>query len=72
MLGPLLFNDFSNISENTTCIIYADDTSLFTSAPHLNALIATGNKTLEKLRSRSQINGLKVNSTKPNIVFFAP
>lgn len=61
-----------NISGIANYIIYADDTYLFISAPDVNALMAAGNATPVKLRLRSEINELKITSTKSKAVVFRP
>lgn len=50
ILGPLLFNlyinDIVNVDKSITCIIYADDTSLFFTGTNVDDLKKAANETL--------------------------
>lgn len=76
ILGPLLFNlyvnDLTNIDNNTTFIIYADDTSLFFKDCDLHKLVDKANSVLKLLHIWSIRNSLIINTSKTKSVLFRP
>lgn len=74
ILGPLLFlvyiNDLPTCLNNTTCILYADDTTILTGDPSLDALTARLNKNLENIATWCNRNALQINPTKTKYLLF--
>lgn len=55
---------------NTTCILYADDTTVLTGDPNLYALTARLNQNLENIAEWCNKNTLKINPTKTKYLIF--
>ena len=76
ILGPFLFNlyinDIVTSAPAAKFIIYADDTSVFLSGHLADELIDEANSTLSALNEWSQMNMLKINTTKTKCVLFRP
>lgn len=74
VLGPLLFliyiNDLSNVSDQLSKILFADDTSLFYSHQNPITLMNVVNKELEKIAKWFKINKLSLNIKKTNFILF--
>lgn len=74
ILGPLLFliyiNDLPSCLTNTSCILYADDTTIFTQEKCLTRLINKLNKDLQNIVSWCQSNLLQLNPTKTTFMVF--
>ena len=62
VLGPLLFilciNDICNVSKVFDCILFADDTNLFSSDNDINDLCGIINVELDKLNTWFSVNKL--------------
>ena len=75
-LGLLLYilyvNDcFTNVNEeNSSVIMYADDTVLISTAENVDDAQCASQKILDKYVHWSQINGLRINVTKTKHMFF--
>ena len=67
-LGPLLFllyiNDFVNISEHLSSILFADDTTKYASEFNVNTLIRHVTQDLEKVKEWCNSNQLSLNLSK--------
>lgn len=76
ILGPLLFNlyinDIHNFSPDCSKILYADDTSIFTSGKDIDAMFSQMNSTLIKLHEWLIANKLSINVSKTHYVLFRP
>ena len=71
ILGPLLFllyiNDICNISEKLSCILFADDTNIFTTGKNLLELSYLVNSELSCINEWIQINKLSLNVLKTKL-----
>lgn len=74
ILGPLLFlvyiNDLPTCLNNTTCILYADDTTILTGDTNLDALTEKLNRDLENIVAWCIKNALQINPTKTKYLIF--
>lgn len=74
ILGPLLFiiyfNDIVNCSRLIYFIIFADDTTLFFSAPKLESLISIINSELSNVDTWFKVNKLSLNTQKTKFMLF--
>ena len=74
ILGPLLFliyiNDIIVCTQSTKFILFADDTSIFTSGRDLNSLYQLVNKQLFNISHWMQANKLILNTEKTNYMIF--
>jgi len=75
IIGPLLFiiyiNDLPNSVQYSNARMYADDTSLSTSAPSQNELFDKVNTDVAKIENWLMANKLSLNSTKTEHMFIA-
>ena len=75
ILGPLLFiiycNDLPKALKSTTCILYADDTTIFYSSDDMNTLYNKTNPELELLSQWYMANKLSLNTSKTQYVLFS-
>lgn len=76
ILGPLLFllyvNDIVNAVQTLFPILFADDTSIFTSGKDINVLAKRINIELASLVEWLQVNKLSLNISKTNYMIFRP
>ncbi len=80
VLGPLLFiiyiNDIANVSNFFKCIIYADDTTLYSTLSACNLRADNGydntfiNNEIDKISEWLKINKLSINVSKSKCMFF--
>lgn len=74
ILGPLMFliyiNDLPSSLNSSDCILYADDTTIFSSDKDLNNLLAKLNTDVAKLVSWCKNNLLKINHVKTTFMLF--
>ena len=72
LLYILYVNDcFTNVNEeNSSVIMYADDTVLMSTAENVDDAQCASQKILDKYVHWSQINGLRINVTKTKHMFF--
>ena len=74
ILGPLLFliyiNDIIVCTQSIKFILFADDTSIFTSGRDLNSLYQLVNKQLFNISHWMQANKLILNTEKTNYMIF--
>lgn len=74
VLGPFLFvlyiNEIAHIDDTATCIIYADDTSLFFSGSSGADLSIRANQTLGLINEWAKNNYLKLNINKTKAIMF--
>ena len=70
ILGSLLYllyvNDIVNVSEKISCILFADDTNIFSSGKHLPDVVSTMNTELIVINEWIQSNKLSLNIAKIN------
>lgn len=75
-MGPFLFilyiNEIVHIDDTATCIIYADDASLFFSGRSGTDLAIRANQTLGLIINWAKNNDLKLNINKTKAVMFHP
>ena len=75
VLSPLLFllfaNDLARVSGLIKPVLFADDTNLFFSGPHLESLVRTVNVELLKIEKWFQVNRLFINADKTNFMVFS-
>ena len=75
ILGPLLFiiyiNDICNQSENVNFVLYADDTTLYTTHNDIDMLFNRTNIELKKLFNWLCLNKLSLNVDKSNCILFS-
>lgn len=75
ILGPLLFliyiNDLPNCLSFTKCILYADDTTIFTFHKDISSLVTKLNTDLENILRWCNVNMLSINATKTKFVVFS-
>ena len=75
ILGPLLFiiyvNDLPNALSHTQAILFADDTTLIKSSPHLTELFRIMNTEANNLYEWFKINKLSLNTGKTYYVLFS-
>jgi len=75
VLGPLLFiiytNDLPNCLLRCKAIIFADDTTVYTSSPDIKTLYKYANADLESLADWFQANKLSLNVGKTNYILFS-
>jgi hypothetical protein len=75
VLGPLLFIIYSNDCPKSlnicTCILFADDTTVFYSHQHLPTLLKLVENDLENLLNWFKSNKLSLNVTKTNLIIFS-
>ena len=74
ILGPLLFliyvNDIANCTNILNLILFADDTSLFSSDKDLKSLVEKNNRELSKLSTWFKTNKLSLNVKKTKCIIF--
>lgn len=74
ILGPLLFllfiNDLPNVLTATDCILYADDTTIFTYANNVDELQRNINVDLHNISSWCRMNMLRINPSKTVFIVF--
>ena len=74
ILGPLLFliyiNDIVNVSNFVKCILFADDSKLYSSHFDINVLLSRMNEELKKIHTWIIVNKLTVNLVKTHYVIF--
>lgn len=74
VLGPLLFNIYINdlpiYLGNKKCMLFADDTTLYASGPDIRVLQADVDSLMIQARTWFEINNLKLNSDKTQILTF--
>lgn len=72
ILGPLLFliyiNDLPNCLSSTQCILYADDTTIFTYHNNISSLVNILSTDLENIFRWCNTNLLSINATKTKFV----
>lgn len=75
ILGPLLFliyiNDFPNCLTSTACLLYADDTTVYTSDNDINALTDRLNNELNNINYWCRKNKLLMNLKKTKYMVFS-
>lgn len=64
-------NDISNISENLKTILFADDTTVFSSHKDIGTLCSTMNNELKEVCNWFKANKLSLNAKKTNLMFLA-
>ena len=73
-LGPLLFiiftNELPHVTKNTNMVMYADDTTLYSSASTINELAISLNQDLERVSNWVRENKLALNVTKTKSIVF--
>jgi hypothetical protein len=76
ILGPLLFllyvNDIHNISNKISCILYADDTTIFANGKDLSEVTQVINTELQHINEWIQLNKLSVNISKTSYMVMSP
>ena len=76
VLGPLLFilysNDVPNCLENSKCILFADDTTVYISGHSRDILYSDMKSDLDKLIEWFRANKLSLNIQKTDYVLFRP
>lgn len=74
ILGPLLFliyiNDLPKCLSSSQCILYADDTTIFTSHKDISSLVTILNTDLESIFKWCNTNMLSINASKTKFVVF--
>lgn len=74
VLGPKLFilyiNDICEVSNLMKCVLFADDTSLYSSGSDLEQLLNSAEKELTKLKKWFDINKLSLNLSKTKFIIF--
>ena len=69
ILGPLLFilyvNDLPDCLQNSNCILFADDTTIYCQSQNINTLYNNMNHELETLNDWFMANKLSLNINKP-------
>ena len=74
VLGPLLFiiytNDLPTCLSHSTAILFADDTTLYTSSHDINDLFSKANEDLNYLTDWFRANRLSLNVAKTNYMIF--
>lgn len=74
ILGPLLFllyiNDLPGCLNNSDCVLYADDTTIFAGDRNLNTLTMQLNQDLASITSWCNDNALHINATKTCFMVF--
>jgi len=74
VLGPLLFiiytNDLPNILDKLSCIMFADDTTLYTSSSNIDDLYKVVNTEINLLDDWFRANRLSLNAGKTNHILF--
>ena len=76
ILGPLLFllyvNDIHNISSKISCVLYADDTTIFANGKELSEVTQVMNTELHHINEWIQLNKLSVNISKTSYMVMSP
>jgi hypothetical protein len=76
ILGPLLFllyvNDIHNISNKISCILYADDTTIFANGKDLSEVTQVINTEFQHINEWIQLNKLSVNISKTSYMVMSP
>lgn len=76
ILGPILFlvyiNDLPEYITHSSCILYADDTTIYSSNTSLESLISYLNADVVKIVNWCRDNMLSINATKSKFVIFHP
>ena len=76
VLGPLLFiiytNDLPNSIQNSRCILFADDTTVYKSSSNIQDLIVSLETDLASLHDWFCANKLSLNVSKTNFMCFSP
>ena len=74
VLGPLLFilytNDLPRVLQGAKCILFADDTTIYTSSPNQKQLYECMTRELNNLTDWFNANKLSLNTTKTNFIHF--
>ena len=74
IISPILFliyvNDIVNCCKESNCVLYADDTSIYTSSPNINELFEKANQSLAKFKCWFDSNKLTLNAKKTHYVLF--
>ena len=74
ILGPILFllyiNDLPNVSKNLSCLLFADDTTVYKSSNNLNQLTDEFNHELCKIKQWCNTNRLSLNISKTYSMMF--
>jgi Skp family chaperone for outer membrane proteins len=75
ILGPLLFllyvNEINNVSDKLCCILFADDTNIFTTGKSLKEIQTILNDELSLINSWFQANKLSINISKTNFMIMS-
>ena len=75
-LGPLLYliytNDINNLFDNSSLVIYADDTAIIIKSLNMNNLELSLNEKLKLLYDWSNFNKLAINKTKTKYMVLSP
>ena len=70
LLFILFINDLVNVSNNTECLIFTDDTSIFSFGINLNQLYTTMNNQVKINCKWFNANKLSINANKTNHIIF--
>ncbi len=75
VLGPLLFilytNDLPDCIHHSNTILFADDTTIYTSSNNIESLYVTMNANLNNLSDWFRANKLSLNTSKTNYILFS-